>query len=401
VALMRAIFAVFVGIAAVGACTPAGEPAASVDVSDSAGVTIVDSDEPSWGEGEAWLVSSEPQVTIGVLKGRREYELSDVSAAARQSDGDFVVVDGGAREVRLYDRDGKFVRTLGGPGSGPGEFRDPAQVLVRAADSVIVWDNANYRITRFDSAGELVGVESVDRGGIAKAIDPPLYPGKGELLADGQILIRLVEKTRDFPPGLFRPRSGALRVFADLSRIDTLMFFGDVEQIYVRAPWGQMPVVPALARRTSSTVQATLSRACIGDQEGPEIVCFGPDAARTVIRWPSEAAPATEQDIAAWRDTVLAQATVPTVRPHYSWIALDRVGNLWVQRGRANGSAAESVDHLVFDPTGALLGVVALPPIEVLEIGDDYVMGVYRDELDVEYLQVHEIVKQPAGTLDP
>jgi hypothetical protein len=53
----------------------------------------------------------------------------------------------------------------------------------------------------------------------------------------------------------------------------------------------------------------------------------------------------------------------------------------------------------VFDPAGAWLGVVALPPIEVLAIGDDYVIGVYRDELDIQYLQVHELVKLPAGVL--
>jgi hypothetical protein len=285
--------------------------------------------------------------------------------------------------------------------------------LVTAADSVIVWDDANYRITRFDSAGEFVGAQSVDRGRIAKAIDPPLYPGQAALLQDDEILVRLVEKTRDFPSGVFRPRSGALRVSADLSRIDTLLFFGGIEQVYVHAPWGQTPVVPAFAKRTLITVQATLSRACIGDQEGPEIVCFGPDASRTVVRWTSEPAPVTDQEVATWRDTtialytqkmsedvarrVLARVTVPTVRPHYSRLVLDRVGNLWVERGPANGAAPESVEYLVFDRAGVLLGIVALPPIEVLEIGDDYVMGVYRDEHEVEYLRVHEIVKQSAS----
>jgi hypothetical protein len=156
---MRTIFSVFVAIAAIGACSSADGSSDSVEVSDSAGVTIVESREPQWREGEGWLVSSEPQLTIGMLDGPREYELFDVSAAARQSDGGFVVVDGGAREVRLYDRDGTFVRTLGGPGSGPGEFQDPTRVLVTGADSVIVWDDANYRITRFDSAGEFVGAQ--------------------------------------------------------------------------------------------------------------------------------------------------------------------------------------------------------------------------------------------------
>ena len=43
---MRTIFAVL-GIAAISACTSSGEPSASVEVSDSAGVTIVDSHEPA------------------------------------------------------------------------------------------------------------------------------------------------------------------------------------------------------------------------------------------------------------------------------------------------------------------------------------------------------------------
>ncbi len=164
-----------------------------------------------------------------------------------------------------------------------------------------------------------------------------------------------------------------------------------------------------------TAVGTAKARTCIGEQEGPEIVCFGPDASRTIVRWNSEPAPVTEREIAIWRDTTVAQYTQklsrdvalkvlnqvpnPTVRPHYSWIALDRAGNLWVESGRATDGEPESMDYFVFDPTGAWLGVVALPPIEVLAIGDDYVIGVYRDELDIQCLQVHELVKLPAEVL--
>ena len=406
---MRQLFALLVGIAVMGGCTTPRQSASSVEVSDSAGVRIVLSYEPQWEEGEAWSVSSEPQLTIGVLNGPEEYQLFDLSAAARQSDGDFVVVDGGLREVRLYAGDGAFVRTLGGPGSGPGEFQNPAQVLVTAGDSIVVWDNATYRITRFDPAGEFVSVRSVDRGWIARAIEPPLYPSTAKLLPDGQLLVRLIEKGKSSPQGTFRSRSGALRLSADYSRIDTLMFFGGIEQVSVHAPWGETAVVPAGAKRTLTAVQSTLSRVCIGDQEGPEIACFGPDGSRTLVRWDSETATATAEDIAAWRDTTIAgyaqkiseaeairmvdQVPIPTVRPHYTRLTLDRVGNLWVDQGPASRAALESVDHLVFDRGGTLLGVVALPPIQVLEIGDDYVLGIFRDELEVEYLHVYELVK--------
>jgi hypothetical protein len=422
---MRTIATVLVGCAVLSGCSSVGGSSAPPELSDSAGVTIVDSREPQWREGDAWRVVSEPQVTIGVLEGRDEYQLFDVSAAARQSDGDIVVVDGGTREVRLYGRDGTFMRTLGGRGSGPGEFQNPAQVLVTTADSVTVWDNANFRITRFDSAGAFVDAQSLNRGTLAKAIGPPNFPAAGALLPNGDVLVRLVEKPLfektavktipKLPPGVSRPGSGALRVSADLSRIDTLMFFGGAEQAAVDAPWGQMFLVPPVAKRTLTAVQATQPKVCIGDQEGPEVVCFGPGASRTMVRWTANPAPVTEWEVAAWRDTImelytlkmseddvrraLHQVPIPTVRPHYSGIVLDRVGHLWVELAPVSGAAPDPVDHLVFDPTGVLLGSVALPPIDVLEIGDDYVMGIYRDELEIEYLQVHEIVKP--GTMEP
>lgn len=110
-----------------GSCTLTEEPSASMELSDSAGDTVVENHEPRWGDGEAWSVSFEPRLTIGATHGRSEYQLFDVSAAARQSDGDIVIVDG--CEVRVYGRNGTFIRTLGGPGSGPGEFQDPAQLL--------------------------------------------------------------------------------------------------------------------------------------------------------------------------------------------------------------------------------------------------------------------------------
>ncbi len=48
---------------------------------------------------------------------------------------------------------------------------------------------------------------------------------------------------------------------------------------------------------------------------------------------------------------------------------------------------------LMFDPTGQLLGVVALPRVRVLEIGDDYMLGVFQDALEVEYLHLYQINK--------
>ncbi len=430
---MRLSFNALLVIVAIGACTPAESSPGAVAMSDSAGVTVVFSREPRWAPGDAWTVSSEPSVAIGVLEGAKEYQLFAVAAAARQSDGDIVVAEGGVgrskgtAQVRLYDREGGFVRTLGGSGSGPGEFLRPDRVVVTAGDTVSVWDNTILRTTRFDAAGGFVDVASADLASVARVIDPPLYPATVSLLPGGDLLVRLVEKaagvkgakapTPQSPPqSVFREHSGALRVSFDCSRVDTLMFFGGTEQETVDAPWGPFNVVRPAAKRTVIAVQPTSSRVCIGDQEAPEVVCFRPDGSRTVVRWTSEPVPPGDEEIAEWRDTtaelyaqkmneaevlrVLEQVTVPEFRPPYAQITLDGAGNLWVELGRTAGSAPEAIDHLVFDPEGVLLGIVALPSIEVLEIGDDYVLGLYRDALGVEYLHLYEIVK-PSGTRAP
>lgn len=399
------------GSVTIGACASADRSSASVEVADSAGVAIVVSHGPRWEEGQAWSVSPDPLQTIGVRDGAEEYQLFNASAAARRSDGSVVVVDGGTRTVRLYDRNGIFSRTLGGPGSGPGEFLEPSQVLVSAGDSITVWDAAAFRITRFDPVGDLVAVQTIRLDGIAAAVEPPLYPAMAVLLSAGDLVVRLVEKSgKDLPSGLFRPRSGALRVSVDLSNVDTLMFFGDAEQVTVASAFGPIPIVPPQAKTTSIAVHGTEARVCIGDQEGPEVVCFGPGESRTVMRWTAQPFAVTGQEVAAWRQTTLDlygqkmaadevrrfldQIPVPEVRPHYSGLVLDHAGNLWVEQGPTERAGSAGVDYLVFDRMGALLGTVALPSIRVLEIGDDYVLGIHLDEFEVEYLQVHSIVKR-------
>jgi hypothetical protein len=231
------------------------------------------------------------------------------------------------------------------------------------------------------------------------------------------LLVRLTEKSgvklaksgKQGPSDESRARSGALRVSADYAQIDTLMFFGDAEQVTVSAPWGDWRIAPPRAKTTVIAVQGSESRICIGDQKAAEISCFGPDASRTSIRWNPKEVMLTDADVTKWRDTtvamlagklsesevlsVLDQVTVPAVRPPFSAIMLDAAGNLWVEQGPSSNGDSESTDYLVFDPAGVLLGAVVLPQVQVLDIGDNYIIGVYEDDLEVEYLQVFEIVK--------
>lgn len=398
-----------------GACSSAPDSPASNEIFDSEGVRVIHNARPLWGDGEGWRVSQEASLSIGTFSGREEYQFVQVSSGTRTSGGQVVVADRGARTVRVYDESGEFVRNLGGPGAGPGEFMNPLQVAVSQGDSVMVWDDQNLRVTRFDPSGLLAGVETLDLAGLSKAVTPPLYPGRIELLETGDFLIRLVEKSvKKNPPGLsepFRDRSGALWVSRDYSVVDTLAFFRGVEQVAVEAPFGRYPVTLPLGRDTWMAKGSHPPRVCIGDQEGGGVKCYGRDGVRTEIHWESSPPPVSEKEMEGWREenirlfgpklsekeilAMLDQVPSPRSRPPHSQLLLDRGGNLWARLWPTEGRGGASIDYLVFDPEGGLLGTVPLPPIEVLEIGEGYVLGVHRDELEVEFVQLFELTKVP------
>jgi hypothetical protein len=413
----------------IAACTQAGEATSSFQISDSAGWNIVHSTRGNWEEGQEWVISPEPEAVIGTLDGPEEYQFVRIEDAAGLSDGGVVVVDGGARAVRLYDSLGIFLKTLAGPGSGPGEVTDPASVMVLAGDTLVVWDPALLRATRFTPSGELLAVHSVDWGKLAnrfgvetasaggsgesKKIGWPgaiLFPGPMEPLDDGGFLVRLVEKRGTTPPsGRYRTRSGALRVSADLSVIDTLMLFEDAEKVVVDAPWGKFSVTPPGAQQTWMAHSGTTQRICLGDSEEAEISCFGPGRRKILLRWGVESSPLTEDDVSAWREEtvrlldpklsrsqvleILDQVAVPRFGPAFSQLFLDPAGNLWAQRGCSRGGSGDFNDFLVFGPEGILKGIVAGPPMRVLEIGLDYVLGVREDSVGIPFAQVHELKK--------
>jgi hypothetical protein len=187
------------------------------------------------------------------------------------------------------------------------------------------------------------------------------------------------------------------------------MFFGDIEQVTVEAPWGPWAVSPVAPRQTFLTHRGDPPEICIGDSEAAEVSCFAPDGRRLLLRWTSDPGPVTDAEVEAWRRAhvldlgdkldrgqlgeVLAQAPVPSGRPPFSGIHLDRVGNLWVEVGPNEEEESESTDYLVFDEAGALMGTVLLPSVRVLEIGGGHVLGVDSDELEVQRIRVFELFK--------
>jgi hypothetical protein len=75
-----------------------------------------------------------------------------------------------------------------------------------------------------------------------------------------------------------------------------------------------------------------------------------------------------------------------------SAILVDTQGDLWVPEYSVR--IQQGMEWQVFDPEYRLLGKVESPArFTPRYIGDDIVLGVWRDELDVEYVRGYELIK--------
>jgi sugar lactone lactonase YvrE len=71
-------------------------------------------------------------------------------------DGRLYVSDIGAYRVQVYDRDGKFIRTVGGYGDNVGEFARPKGVAVDRQNWIYVVDAAEQVVQMFNQDGQLL-----------------------------------------------------------------------------------------------------------------------------------------------------------------------------------------------------------------------------------------------------
>jgi hypothetical protein len=138
---------------------------------------------PSLVSAQQWQLSSKPLLEIGVVEGDPNYELFDARSSIRLRDGRIVVLNSGANELRIFDKQGKFVAKAGRRGNGPGEFRAATRIYYTHADSFLVYDAAATRENHFDAQGNFVAsADGVPVKGDAFPRDVWVY---GRFLVDG------------------------------------------------------------------------------------------------------------------------------------------------------------------------------------------------------------------------
>lgn len=391
------------------ACDASGDaPGASVHtVRDSAGVTIVESHEPAWDEGEAWILRPRPELEIGEAMGDPRQQLSRVTGLAGLSTGGVVLALGsGAAELRWYDESGRFVRSAGAPGEGPVEFGYPSSLTVAQGDTVRVWDVRLRRFSTFSPSGEYVSGHRLET-------DPTRWPSVFRIRADGAAFLTANQSGDDgYETGVtFRdPEVVIFDPDPSVAGGDEVAIgpFPGPEYVMIESPGGDYGRPAMFGQATALAAGDSVMH--VGDTGAWEIRRYDLGGNLThLVRRAGGARPVTPAVVDSARDAMLARyddasirrrirrewATmeVPDSLPVFAGLQLDEDGNLWAREFDFLYPSVRST-WSVFDPSGAWLGRVEMPTgFRVREITSDTVLGVYFDELNVEYVRRYGIRK--------
>ena len=380
---------------------------------DSAGIELVFSRGPKLAGGDAWYLSAGPVLQIGKADGAEPFLFGNLWGATECADGTIVLAEGQSHELRVFSAEGEHLRTFGGRGNGPSEFRGPPWVTTAGSDTVVVWDPGIYRLTWFDLEGNLLRERALRS--VVTALPISMFPrGNVWQFRQGGALLSIGPGNLGFGPGI---RRSTRRVVLIDDAGETVHDFGEVtaglsvskssgggRPTNVGSPFGPA-VWPALG-------PSPLSVALGGDgawevqwldSEGQIVRISRADIPRVYL---SRELIGRERDRLRERvnqTTTLGQLQsafddlpLPDSVPAIGAMRFDRSGNLWVKRRRPSKEDGAAYD--VLGPDGDWLTSITIPAeIErIFEIGEDHLLGLWRDQMDVPYLRVYQLLK-PEG----
>ena len=369
---------------------------------DSAGIHIVESNTPAWNNANRWRLASEPILHLGDETKPAEQFVRIVNAF-RLRGGTIVVVNfNNPPDLRFFSETGEHLTTVGGSGGGPGEFQAIARAYYVPPDTLLVLDPWTGRNTFIGTTGEILGSVNVDLSSERSRIGTAVGYGRfndGTLLARPNALL-----PRDPPFGAGRTSTTWWRVRYDGSFMDSLVRYPDID--YYR-PGGERAFIVAFGRRTFAIANG--ENLYVGTGEGYEIRIHDQTGhLHTILRRVYEPRPVTDEMVATLKQQQLDAAQSPQSRtrverrwaatqlpaelpPHGRRLLRDAADNLWIEEYQAPG---DTPAWSVFDGDGRWLGIVEFSSgFRPLDIGRDHVLGVWRDDLDVEHVQLYDLMK--------
>lgn len=392
--------------AAVAATSPLGAQARSaVEVTDSAGVVIVENHAMAWEPAPPWQVVEEPITTIGSVFGDPSAQFANVQDVAVLSGNRIAIADGQSREIRLFSLGGDYLGTLGGPGEGPGEFERLSSILAWHSGGLIAWDPTQRRLTHFTADGELSGTTRVDWRESSSLYGAEIVDSATIAFLQG-LSSNTISPGERVPGRLIRPAAALAIASPEGGDVEPIGRFPGLEIGFYSKGQGTFFGPPPFGRNLSMCAADGLIR--LGTRERLEFRVYTPDGVlRRIIRAPTPdltidadlraaywdavreaynlSTPEEEREFRARQETT----PFPPTRAAFGSLICEPDGTVWMREYRSTPGNMLPPSWLVFSRRGRWLGRVEMPEgFQLLEVADQYLVGKRRNELDVEFVEV-------------
>ena len=373
--------------------TPAHTPP---QIADSAGIRII-TYERTPTAAAPFQLAAEPRYRHGANPG--DYAFQEVGVGHLLPDGSAVVYDPWNSELVVLGQDGATYELLATEGEGPGEVGSVSAIFALGQDSVLVADLNLGRMTLFVGAS------------VARTAGLRLSSGFGVegIGSSGELLLATY-----WGPSVFEEEwlpGHMIRFDMETGAPDTVASY----DFKARIPPGlQRDPIGAVGEVMVATGHFVYTRS-----DRAKVTWHLPDGTVTqIVRWQAEPALLTEEWLEPIEaehlmsvrmhspgvpDARIAEITRRNMAAYHAGIGrplplfgspfADAEGRIWLPSYKPGGERHSVAPYSVIAPDGEWLGTVEAPPgFRMLDVAGGLVLGVARDEMDVESVVVYELV---------
>jgi hypothetical protein len=352
-----------------------------------------------------WHLSARPSVVIGGSDNAHTRFLR-IGTVLRLPGGEIVVLNAGTSEIRIFDRTGRFLRSLGGAGTGPGEFRSP-RLVGHAGDTLFIADRVTARITELlvdGTPARSIRIAPTDAA-TGLTVVGRFADGRWAVVSGGSSSLNGPQRTyRDTSQvGILAPDATGGAVWIGSFPSQTVFVFNPAN-----APHGEVAAAVPSGPGWVSAVSGT--EVLIGDTGANVIGAFSnAGAVLRLITVPLGLSVLTDEMITRWRQRAIAANPSERARPYLTALYSRAVlgpslpvlgsivsaadGSLWVEPYRAD--PAEPASWVVLDTAGKLRATVSVPGgFRITEAGPGYVVGVHTAADGIETVRLYQLTPQ-------
>ena len=289
----------------------------------------------------------EEDLSIGLDEGPEEYMLNRPFDVKVADDGTICVLDWGDVNIKVYDKDGTYLRTIGQRGQGPGDFDSPLYFTLSSDGRIFIMNMRNRRIIIYAISGEYLSGFGFEGS-------------HNDIRTDGQNRVYYSKRTRE-------TEGEELPVTEDFIEIPSIAqvfrneadgedlyllgeFKGEIDRIKRMGAENYMSLSPEFNVVWEISREGLLYAGLNQDytidvfnQEGIKMLSFGREYEPVTLVFGDE--------------DNLRKRTMPAYDPRIGW-RFDDEGNLWVSIYSENDG---EVIYDVFSPEGIYLKQVILP----------------------------------------